>query len=282
MEHQQKSNKTNNFLGIILQRKWKNIRDRYARELKEKKGKSGQGRKGKSTYLYTNQLAFLSGVILPRTTDTSLNTMDPSSPNENGPPLESQVVLDEPSDVPEVSKKRKVNMVERKLLDAIETHNIRQKEKSKTEKTDDDDRLFLLSLLPFMKSIPPHFKLAARMDIMQTINKFITAQQPPANYPHPQQYNQNNYQPPGHQSQQHQFLNLMQPCLNQPPIHQPEHQPETFGNQSGSTGMQPLGHSFSVHQDPLPGTSRSHQHSAASSFSPVSLHSQDDTEMQLF
>ncbi|KAG5866633.1 hypothetical protein JTB14_033267 [Gonioctena quinquepunctata] len=36
-------------MGSSFQERWKNIRDRYSREIKEKKGKSGQARKGKNT-----------------------------------------------------------------------------------------------------------------------------------------------------------------------------------------------------------------------------------------
>lgn len=39
---------------------------------------------------------------------------------------------------------------------------------------EDDDRCFLLSLLPIMKSIPDHFKLISRLEILQTINKFAS------------------------------------------------------------------------------------------------------------
>lgn len=87
-------------------------------------------------------------------------------------------------------------------MEALDTHSIRQKQKAETvNSVEDDDRLFLLSLVPFLKLIPPHFKFAARLDIMQSINKFI-AVQPPAPSQHSQQlaYNRTPTQAHYHQS----------------------------------------------------------------------------------
>uniref|UniRef100_A0A6P7EYI0 Uncharacterized protein LOC114324624 n=1 Tax=Diabrotica virgifera virgifera TaxID=50390 RepID=A0A6P7EYI0_DIAVI len=133
-------------LGSILQKKWKNIRDRYSKNVKQNKRKSGQAGR-KNVYKYTNQLAFLSDVIHLRFADISMNNIDPPSP-----------------------KKR--NSLEKALLGAIGKHNVRQNQNTQKDCYADDDKFFLLSLLPFLKSIPPHFKFAVRMDIMQSINKF--------------------------------------------------------------------------------------------------------------
>lgn len=127
--------------------------------------------------MYTNQLNFLSDVIQPRPTDTSMNDVAVPLPNDQNEPA-SETFHDETSTV-HASKKRKGNMVEKKLLEALEKHNIRQKQKEQAASSgDDDDKLFLLSLVPALKSIPPHFKFAARIDIMQSINKFISLQSP--------------------------------------------------------------------------------------------------------
>lgn len=107
------------FSGSILQKKWKNIRDRFAREIKENKGKSGQGHKAKNVYMFANQLAFLRDVIRLRPTDASKETMDPSSPNhENDSASETQSGLDKPV---HVSKKRKGNVVEKYLWRHLKT-----------------------------------------------------------------------------------------------------------------------------------------------------------------
>lgn len=90
-------NTTQLFFRCYSSKKWKNIRDTYATKLRENKGKSGQGRKSKSAYMYTNQLNFLSDVLQPRPTDTSMNDV---------------TFHDETSPV-HAFKKRKGNMVEK-------------------------------------------------------------------------------------------------------------------------------------------------------------------------
>lgn len=215
--------------------------------------------------MYANQLAFLRDVIHRRPTDASMDDMDPSSPNhETGFPSETQASINETPAV-HVAKK-KGNMVERKLVEALENHNIRQKQKSENVNSgEDDDKLFRLSLLPFLKSIPPHFKFAARMDIMQSINKFVIVQ-PAAPHHHPQQQYSQNLGASGHQPgiQHWQYLNT----------------------QPGPTGVQPyVNQSPSVHQEePLPGPSGIQQQRAESPLrSPISsLYSQDDTQLTLF
>ncbi|CAG9771468.1 unnamed protein product [Ceutorhynchus assimilis] len=160
----------------VLQKRWKNIRDRYSREIKKNQGKSGKGQKGKSAYKYTSQLWFLNDVIQRLPADASMDDIK----LETGLAAETSTstVYDEPS-AEHVTKKRKGNIVERKRVEALASPNINQEGQIQTiNSNEEDDRLFLLSLVPFLKSIPPHSKLAARMDIMQSINKFMTVQFP--------------------------------------------------------------------------------------------------------
>lgn len=224
--------------------------------MKENKGKSGQARKGKNTYMYANQLAFLNSVIHHRSTDTSLDHRDSPSPNqESGLVSETSVAPGELSDG-QVSKKRKGNAVEKKLLEAIDNYNIRQKGKSQLEKvgaSEDDDKLFLLSMLPLVKSIPAHLKLAARIDIMHTINKFITMQ--PATPPLQTQ--------PSPNSQYHNQPSISQPGIQQYSILQPvssgvqhyfpqEPQPGPSGIQPGCSAGQYLGRKISIYTQEQP------------------------------
>lgn len=45
----------------------------------------------------------------------------------------------------------------------------------KESQYEDDDRLFLSSRLPTLKSLPTHLKFAVRMAMMQCINKYIAS-----------------------------------------------------------------------------------------------------------
>lgn len=104
-------NTTQLFFRCYSSKKWKNIRDTYATKLRENKGKSGQGRKSKSAYMYTNQLNFLSDVLQPRPTDTSMNDVADLLPNDRNKAV-SETFHDETSPV-HASKKRKGNLVEK-------------------------------------------------------------------------------------------------------------------------------------------------------------------------
>lgn len=245
----------------MLQKKRKNIRDRYARELKENKGKSGQGRKVKSSYMYANQLGFLSDVIQRRPTDTSMDDGAPLSPNSQSESAsESPATIHDDSPTVHVAKKRKGNTLEQKLVEALDNHSIRQKQKAQTVNSEeDDDRLFLLSLVPFMKSIPPHFKFAARMDIMQSINKYNPIQSPAPSVYSPQlPYNQIPTQAPSHQSgilHQWQYLNPHAgpsglPDFNQSPSQQePQTGPSGIQRQSTESPLMSPGSSYSQDTD---------------------------------
>lgn len=120
------------------------FRQHSSEEVEKYKKKSGKAQKGKNVYMYAKQLAFLSDVIHRRPTDASLDNMNPSSPNnETGSASEISTVLDS----------LQMSMLPKKK---IEDHTIRQKQKSQTEKLDydkDNDKLLLLSLLPFIKLI---------------------------------------------------------------------------------------------------------------------------------
>lgn len=138
------------------------------------------------------------------------------------------------------------------------------------KESEDDDRMFLLSLLPHMKSIPPHLKLVSKMEIMQTINKFISIQ-PPAPYQQSQQL---------YVSQQNQN-SILQPTstgvqsfINQSPSVYQEPQPGPSGIQTGYPGS-----IFPAHQ-PQPQYAASQQQTVTSPL--TSPYSQDDTDISLF
>ncbi|KAF5301289.1 hypothetical protein FQR65_LT19238 [Abscondita terminalis] len=162
-------------LGILLQKKWKNVRDRYSREVQQRKGKSGDGFKKKSPYVYTQQLSFLEDTIKNRTTSNSMDNNEQES-QETENPEDSSTSLSLRSELStettNIGKKRRLNPVETKLIEALDRKAEERKKKEKINE-EDDDKLFLLSLLPSLKSIPLHFKLNARMDIMQSINKYF-------------------------------------------------------------------------------------------------------------
>lgn len=150
-----------NILGEVLLKKWKNIRDRYVRDCSLRKGKSGDGAKRKTPYVYAQQLKFLDDTIENRKTTSSLDTTENTA--EDPQPSPSQ-------ESRQKWKKAKLNPVEMKLMQALEENAAKREKKEKQD--ENDNRLFLLSLLPAMEAIPPHLKLVTRMEILQIINKY--------------------------------------------------------------------------------------------------------------
>ncbi|GBM80376.1 hypothetical protein AVEN_166518-1 [Araneus ventricosus] len=232
------SEKEKKALNELLQKKWKNIRDRFARDVKYGGGK-------KSQYMYSPKLQFLQNSFrirryarsiddfvpmarkAPSTSaevldvsereskpspekrtrtdnnlvaSTSKNTPSTSSDildvpeEESKPPPEKRTRTDNslvastsrntPStssdilDVPEEESKpppekrtRTDNgLVETKLIEFLERNMTELQDTTKNSQ--DEDRLFLLSLLTNLKSIQPHFRLKAKIEILTVLDKY--------------------------------------------------------------------------------------------------------------
>ena len=162
------------------------------RYINNRKGRSGDGAKRGTPYMFATQMSFLEDTVLPRKTSSSL-----VAPEDNQTDY-TDILCTPPKNLTlsECGKKRKLTFVETKLIDALESNASRRAEK---EQRVDDDRFFLLSLLPQLKLIPNNQKLSARMEIMGVINKYIQTE---ATYTQPNQYlnHPHNYQT---QLQQH-------------------------------------------------------------------------------
>lgn len=219
-------------IGELLQKKWKNIRDRYSRELQEKRGKSGNSSKKKSPYMHSQALMFLEDTVKNRKASISASMDDSQglSQSVDNAEVESQQEVKlrtECSSIEQgvplprnrpIKKKRRLIPSEPKIIPPLENDTVR---KEKTDKSEEDyDRHFLLSLLPTMKFIPGHLKLNARIEIMQAISKY-TLYTPPISSPHPRHHL---YEPQSaylmqsqlHWQQQQSHHQQVDPLLHQP------------------------------------------------------------------
>lgn len=220
--------------GDAVQRKWKNLRDRYAREESKMKAmKSGSGGKRKTSYMYAQQLSFLRDVMAYRATTSSLQTSSERESQQtqgeqadrNADNVENLNEHPTPEESPFLNKKtsakrRRLDQVESKIILALEANAARQE---RLEKNEDDDRLFLLSLLPIMKTIPDHLKLSSRVEIMQTVNKYATypTVSPPLCLPQHQFVQGNQHQTHCNQPQLQPSFQLQHRQLNPPPQQSP-------------------------------------------------------------
>ena len=75
--------------------------------------------------------------------------------------------------------KKKTNLVEDKILTSLENYEKRAK---KAEVVDDNHH-FALSLVPTLASLPKHLNMKCRLEIMQTLAKYVTEPHQPIYQP---------------------------------------------------------------------------------------------------
>lgn len=151
------------FSGDALQKKWKSIRGCFTREVNRQKAiKSGSGGGRKSEYVFFQQLKFLKNVSLVR---------EPGSVTAEEPA--ELASSKEDNEVVKKSKKRKTNQIteiaDDKLVEAI-NKSIENREKYDTL-NQDEDRLFMLSLVSTLKRVPPQRKMATKIKIMSVLDE---------------------------------------------------------------------------------------------------------------
>jgi len=110
------------FPGNEIQRKWRNIRDNFRKELQlQKKGTSGQGARKRRKYIYFDRLLFLLPILQER--ETSGNVTPPPSANESEPQDVTRTEMGEGShttNVRQQKKRSKKPTYEESLLKIIE------------------------------------------------------------------------------------------------------------------------------------------------------------------
>jgi len=130
------------FPGNEIQRKWRNIRDNFRKELQlQKKGTSGQGARKRRKYIYFDRLLFLLPILQER--ETSGNVTPPPSANESEPQDVTRTEMGEGShttNVRQQKKRSKKPTYEESLLKIIE---------EKSRDIDEDKSFFSVFLCYF-------------------------------------------------------------------------------------------------------------------------------------
>lgn len=131
-----------------LQKKWKNLRDCFSRELR--KITVGSETKKKPEYIYYEQLSFLEKVISPK--EWKIYTMEEQeeSSNTNSAPKRPKLV--------------KLSLTER------QTHINSGETSIQKEAEIDCDRMFLLSLLDPLKQIPEYARFGVKRKLMEVLD----------------------------------------------------------------------------------------------------------------
>lgn len=183
------------FTGKEIQNRWRNLRTCFRRELKKQKhGKSGQAATKRRKYVFFDQLLFLLPTLEDRPTVSECsptNTNDENSGSEDDSEVVQEkntyYVDDGPTNIFKAqkslisgkSKGKKNSNYEESLLNIL---------KEKKEEEIDEDKSFLLSLVPAFKKLTDIQKIDAKMEFLSTLKRF-TLPRPNASYNMPLGHN---------------------------------------------------------------------------------------------
>lgn len=152
-----------------MQKKWKNLRDAYVKELKKKNLKSGSGA-STSSYGYFQRLGFLKQVVQKKVTDNSLDLVD-TSENIDSNNVKSSSIEHLPR------KKYKLNPADEHFANILE-RSIDARNKNVTEKKEDDDedKLFCLSLVKEIKKVSENRRLKLKIEMYNLLERYQSAE----------------------------------------------------------------------------------------------------------
>lgn len=150
-------------------RKWKSIRASYTREILKMKEeqKSGSGKKTRKPYVYFEQLRFLE--TLTKKTSNSLESNE-SIIDEDATemPGNADKLMEDRSTRLKINRKHTAKTTAKEEDELIEVLKTRIKTTT-PEAEPDSDKLFLLSLLPEIRKVPPERQLKVKSDILAVI-----------------------------------------------------------------------------------------------------------------
>ncbi|XP_021185494.3 uncharacterized protein LOC110372834 [Helicoverpa armigera] len=148
-------------LADSLQKRWKSIRGCFTRELNRQKSlKSGSGSgPRKSEYIYFKQLQFLQNVVALREPEAIYPDVEIGDPD-----------LQQDKTSPKRMKKKEKSAPEDDNFFEVLNKSIKSREQYELE-NQDEDKLFMMSLVGTLKKVPPQKKLATKIKIMKILEE---------------------------------------------------------------------------------------------------------------
>ncbi|KAG8250643.1 hypothetical protein J6590_097391 [Homalodisca vitripennis] len=213
---------------MTLQKKWKNIKDSYAREKRRLSGvKSGSAAERKTPYVFYNTLTFLNTNNPPTNTHSNVDRQDPDNTDLLHLDIEAPAANPDPTG----------------------PYETRERRNREIELTSDEDRLFLMSLVSDLKRVPEHLKLSVKRQLMAVLEQ---NQVTPAGRTSYTGYAQNqNYQYPSHSGSNAQFA----PGYSTTPYGYPSRQHTSTPLSSGASSEYSGGDINSAEVYPIPPSS---------------------------
>ncbi|KDR20478.1 uncharacterized protein LOC110828962 [Zootermopsis nevadensis] len=224
--------------GNVIQRKWRNIRDNFRKGIQVQKKSTGQGARKRRKYVYFDQLLFLLPTLQERS--SSGNENETEEDINTGRQVRGVTNANETNERRQ-SKRSKITY-EESLLQIIKERN---------RDDIDEDKSFLLSLVPSFKKLSDEQKYIAKVEFLNVLRR-VTLPQP--QYPFSTRRLSNSYFPPN-------FPPSNPPGINQSfsPKFKPQHteslrSPEQSTSTSSSTLLPQMSPSDSNTMSPLSDT----------------------------
>lgn len=165
--------------GREIQKKWKNIRDCMAKELRTlHKPKIGKFGKKKRKYMFFDHLLFLKPVLITRESADSLTSPNRMEEQESDS-LNATSVGEEPeyTNAQESPYGASGGVQNRREIQAFEHQILRVLRDERDERSsiliDDYDKLFIHSLLPLFKQLSEDKKIIARIELTQVLQRLL-------------------------------------------------------------------------------------------------------------
>ncbi|XP_064108274.1 uncharacterized protein LOC135216735 [Macrobrachium nipponense] len=147
--------------GLLLQRRWKSLRECFRRELKAQQGMPGDGGSNRKKYMHFDQLLFLISTLdeRPACSNYSASQCDLAEELGEGTIEVTPPNLETPERPQEQSKtKDKAKKSYEKPIDVL---------KNKAQEDTDEDEYFLMSLLPKFKKFNDDQRFEAQLEILK-------------------------------------------------------------------------------------------------------------------
>ncbi|KAG8260333.1 hypothetical protein J6590_099264 [Homalodisca vitripennis] len=180
-------------LGNTLQKRWKSLRDNFARELRKRKTKkSGSGASNSTPYIYFSRLKFVENTVNNKLTTSNLDDHDKEDVTleEGEADTEDLTMPEKHSDLPVSNKNIKLNPADKHFSDIIQKSIAMREQREVAKSNEDDDKLFCLSLYKKLKKIPEHGRIRTKIQLLETLQRAQDFYSPtPTNeLPRPAQY----------------------------------------------------------------------------------------------
>ncbi|XP_027229943.2 uncharacterized protein [Penaeus vannamei] len=155
-------------VALTLQRKWKSLRDCYARELKKQKTLPSGSKARQNTYIYFRRLQFLENSDAGKDTVSNLEKNEDETTSDD-----EDVIVERGTTTNSKQKKLKLNPADKHFADILE-RNLLERRKEE-ENRNDDDRLFCLSLYKELKKVPENLRLMTKIEVLNVIHRAQTS-----------------------------------------------------------------------------------------------------------